>query len=72
MKIQKIELARLYTGVKRAMLREDGQDLTQMGLIVALVAVGATAGMNSVATAVGTAFGSLGTFVSNLGGLMIH
>jgi Flp pilus assembly pilin Flp len=72
MKIEKIELARLYTSVKRAMLREDGQDLTQMGLIVALVAVGATAGMSSVATAVGNGFSALGTFVSQLGGLMIH
>jgi Flp pilus assembly pilin Flp len=72
MKIEKIELGRLYTSVKRAMLSEDGQDLTQMGLIVALVAVGATAGMNSVATAVGAGFSSLGSFVSSLGGLMIH
>ncbi len=72
MKIEKIELARLYTSVKRVMLREDGQDLTQMGLIVALVAVGATAGINSVASAVGNGFSALGSFVSNLSGLMIH
>jgi Flp pilus assembly pilin Flp len=72
MKIEKIELSKLYTGMRNAILREDGQDLTQVGLIIALVAVGATAGMNSVATAVGSAFNSLGALVSHAGSLVIH
>ena len=51
---------------------EEGQDLIEYALVVALIALGATAGMNSVATAVGSAFSSLGALVSHAGGLVIH
>jgi Flp pilus assembly pilin Flp len=64
----KIALSKLYL----AMLREEGQDLTQVGLIVALVALGATAGMDSVATAVGGAYSSIGALMSHAGGTVIH
>jgi Flp pilus assembly pilin Flp len=68
MKTEKTELSRLST----AIMGEDGQDLTQVGLIVALVAVGATAGMNSVAVAVGSAFNSLSSLVSHMSGVLIR
>jgi len=68
----KIELSKLYTGMRNAIMREDGQDLTQVALIIALVAVGATAGMNSVATAVGNAFTGLSALVGHASGLVIH
>jgi pilus assembly protein Flp/PilA len=41
--------------------REEGQDLVEYALIVALVAFGATAGMQSLANAVNTAFSALST-----------
>jgi hypothetical protein len=68
----KIELSKLYDRGKNAMLQEDGQDLTQVALVVALCAVGATASMNSVATAVGSAFSTLSSLVANMGGVLIH
>jgi pilus assembly protein Flp/PilA len=40
---------------------ENGQDLIEYALVVALIAFAATAGMSSVATAINTAFNHLGT-----------
>jgi len=44
---------------------EEGQDLVEYALIVALIALAATAGMNSLATAINTGFTTLGTTLSN-------
>ena len=68
----KIAQAKLYTVMQYVIRREEGQDLTQVALIVALVAVGATAGMNSVASAVGSAFSSLSSLVSHASGVLIQ
>ena len=40
---------------------EQGQDLIEYGLLVALVAFAATVGMASLATSINTAFTSIGT-----------
>jgi pilus assembly protein Flp/PilA len=40
---------------------ENGQDLIEYALVVALIAFAATAGMSSVATAINTAFNHIGT-----------
>jgi len=40
---------------------ENGQDLIEYALVVALIAFAATAGMGSLATAINTAFGNVGT-----------
>ena len=40
---------------------ENGQDLIEYALVVALIAFAATAGMSSLATAINTAFGNVGT-----------
>lgn len=40
---------------------EDGQDLVEYGLLVALVALAATAGMNALATAINSTFSTLGS-----------
>jgi pilus assembly protein Flp/PilA len=39
---------------------ESGQDLIEYALVVALIALAATAGMSGVATKIGTAFTSIG------------
>ncbi len=53
-------LTKLY--VKAQILREEsGQDLIEYGLVAALIALAATAGMNSLATSLNTAFTSIGT-----------
>jgi pilus assembly protein Flp/PilA len=46
------------------LLDEEGQDLIEYALVVALVGFSATAGMASVATAVNAAFASVGTTLS--------
>jgi pilus assembly protein Flp/PilA len=43
------------------LLDEQGQDLIEYALVVALIAFAATAGMSSVATAINAAFTSIGT-----------
>jgi pilus assembly protein Flp/PilA len=43
---------------------ENGQDLIEYALVVALIALAATAGMSSVATAINAAFTNIGTKVS--------
>jgi pilus assembly protein Flp/PilA len=57
----------------RALLRrlwtdEEGQDLVEYGLLVALVALAAIAGMQTLASAINTTFTSIGTQVTNLTG----
>ena len=50
------------------LLDENGQDLIEYALVVALIAFAATAGMNSLASGINTAFnnlsGMLNTYVS--------
>jgi pilus assembly protein Flp/PilA len=43
------------------MSREEGQDLVEYALVVALIAFGATAGMSSLATGLNKAFGQVST-----------
>jgi pilus assembly protein Flp/PilA len=45
----------------RILLNEEGQDLIEYALVVALIAFSATAGMSSVAAAINTAFNGIGT-----------
>jgi pilus assembly protein Flp/PilA len=40
---------------------EQGQDLVEYALVVALIAFGATAGMNSLAAGINTSFGNIST-----------
>jgi pilus assembly protein Flp/PilA len=50
-----------FTTRMRILLHEEAQDLIEYALVVALVALAATAGMNSLATAINTAFSGIGT-----------
>jgi pilus assembly protein Flp/PilA len=48
------------------LLRDDsGQDLIEYALVAALIGLGATAAMSSLATSIGSAFSSVGTSLSN-------
>ncbi len=51
--------------MKRLWKEEEGQDLVEYGLTVALVALAATAGMNSLATAINTTFSKIGSTLSS-------
>jgi Flp pilus assembly pilin Flp len=56
----------------RTLLREEGNGVTDLAMVVALVATGAVAGLSSVATDVNSAFSSVASAVSSMSGVMIH
>ena len=51
----------LYFKLHDLIHREEGQDLVEYALVVALIAFGATAGMQSLAAGLNTAFGNIST-----------
>ncbi|MGO9318445.1 MAG: Flp family type IVb pilin [Terracidiphilus sp.] len=58
-------LLKLYVKFQDLMSREEGQDLVEYALVVALIALGATASMQSLATAISSAFASISTTFAN-------
>jgi pilus assembly protein Flp/PilA len=52
---------KILANVQSLMNREDGQDLVEYALLVALVALVAVAGVNQVASAINTVFSSIST-----------
>ena len=61
-------ILKLYVKFQDLASREEGQDLVEYALVVALIAFGATAGMKALASGLNTAFSNisstLGTYVS--------
>ena len=47
--------------LKNLFLNEEGQDLVEYALVVALIALAAVAGMNTLATDINNAFTTVGT-----------
>lgn len=58
-------LLKLYIKVQVLLSQEEGQDLVEYALIVALIALAATAGMKTLATAINGGFTTLGTTLTN-------
>jgi pilus assembly protein Flp/PilA len=59
---------KLYVKAKIALSTlqdEDGQDLIEYALVVALIAFAATAGMGTLANGINTAFGNIATKLSS-------
>jgi pilus assembly protein Flp/PilA len=54
-------MLKVYIGYKNIMDREEGQDLVEYALVVALIAFGAVAGMNALAGGINTAFDDVST-----------
>jgi len=52
-------LLRVFKQIRALATREEGQDLVEYALVVALIAFGATAGMKNVASAINTAFSNV-------------
>ena len=50
-----------FTTSMQILLDEQGQDLIEYALVVALIAFAATAGMSTLATAINTAFAGIGS-----------
>ena len=61
----KITLLKIHCVVKNLLLQEEGQDLIEYALLVALVAFGATAGMTSLANAINNAFNAIGATLTS-------
>ena len=55
----------LYVKLENLVNRDEGQDLVEYALVVALIALGAVASMGRLAHAVSTAFGNISTTFGN-------
>ena len=63
----KIDIQYLY-GKMLYLIGDEGQDLIEYALVVALIAFAATAGMGSIATAINRAFSNIGTTLTTYTG----
>jgi pilus assembly protein Flp/PilA len=54
---------KIYFALRALIEREEGQDLVEYALIVALIALAATAGMTTLATKINQAFTNLGSIL---------
>jgi pilus assembly protein Flp/PilA len=61
------KLSNLYASFRGWIRREEGQDLVEYALVVALIGFAATAGMNSLASAINTLFTNVGTTLTSIG-----
>jgi pilus assembly protein Flp/PilA len=57
-------LLKLYVKFQDLKSREEGQDLVEYALVVALIAFGATAGMGALAGGINKAFNTISTTLS--------
>jgi pilus assembly protein Flp/PilA len=53
-------LTKLYCLIQNRLTEEEGQDLVEYALIIALIAVALVAGLGSLATAIAAAFTNVG------------
>jgi pilus assembly protein Flp/PilA len=58
-------LLRLYVKFQNLMSREEGQDLVEYALVVALIAFGAVAGMKVLASGLNNAFSTISTTLAH-------
>jgi pilus assembly protein Flp/PilA len=54
-------MIKLYVTIKSVMEREEGQDLVEYALVVALIAFGAITGMSQLAKGINNAFSTIAT-----------
>jgi pilus assembly protein Flp/PilA len=64
----KEKLLKLSVKLQTLMMQEEGQDLIEYALVVALIAFAATAGMSTLATDINAAFTSIGTTLTTYTG----
>ena len=55
----------LYLQIRNLVVREEGQDLVEYALVVALIAFGAVAGMGQLASGINTAFSTIAVTLTN-------
>jgi pilus assembly protein Flp/PilA len=54
------DMLTLYYMIKNRLTEEEGQDLVEYALIIALIALACTAGLNGLATAIKAGFSAIG------------
>jgi pilus assembly protein Flp/PilA len=64
-RIEMLNAILLLSPRAQSLMGDDGQDLVEYALIVSLIALAATAGMNTLATDINNAFSNLGTMLTN-------
>ena len=64
MKFEMLKLSIIQ--LQNLMRREEGQDLIEYALVVALIALAATAGMSTVASDINVAFSNIGTKLASV------
>jgi pilus assembly protein Flp/PilA len=52
-------LIKIYSGIRNLLFRQEGQDLVEYALVVAIIAFGATAAMKGLSTEIKTAFSTI-------------
>ncbi|MGO4516047.1 Flp family type IVb pilin [Terriglobus sp. 2YAB30_2] len=62
------ELRKIAVTVRAFLLRDEGQDLIEYALVVALIAFAATAGMSTLAADINQAFNNIGTTLTTYTG----
>jgi pilus assembly protein Flp/PilA len=63
--VMKLEVWKLYINLQNLMAREEGQDLIEYALVVALIAFAAVGAMGTLASDINNAFLSIGDAVSS-------
>ena len=58
-------VSNLYFRLKAILIREEGQDLVEYALVVALIAFGAITGMGFLATGINNAFSGISTTLTS-------
>ena len=58
-------MLKLYIKMQNLLSSDEGQDLVEYALVVALIALAATAGMKTLATDLNSAFSSVGTTLNS-------
>ena len=58
-------MIKMYVAVKSMIEREEGQDLVEYALVVALIAFGAILGMKGLASGINNAFTGISTTLQN-------
>ena len=64
----KDRLLKLSVKMQTLLTNEEGQDLIEYALVVALIAFAATVGMGSLATSINSAFSAIGTVLTSYTG----
>lgn len=62
-----LKMCMLYSGIDRLIKREEGQDLIEYALVVALIAFAAVAAMQALAVDINAVFTAIGTALTAAG-----